>query len=109
MQSGNLASPESEVEWWKSRVAKLSHTRLQLKAPNAKITLGVSLAARSEAAKKWHEMEFKVSNCAVRRMIERSKNLDLRGFDPRTSSLLTRRTTDCSTNPFDDRAEFQYV
>ncbi len=27
------------------------------------------------------------------------QKVDLRGFDPRTSSLLTRRTTDCSTNP----------
>ena len=28
-----------------------------------------------------------------------AEKMDLRGFDPRTSSLLTRRTTDCSTNP----------
>lgn len=28
-----------------------------------------------------------------------SKNMDLRGFDPRTSRMQSERTTNCSTNP----------
>ena len=62
VQAGKLAGPESEVEWWKSRLAKLSHMRLQLKSADAKTTLGVSSAATSEESKRWHEMEFKASS-----------------------------------------------
>ena len=40
-----------------------------------------------------------IAQVAMQQTVAKSKSVDLRGFDPRTSSLLTRRTTDCSTNP----------
>ena len=48
-----------------------------------------------------------VRNRALLRYCESTgggQKVDLRGFDPRTSSLLTRRTTDCSTNPYGEFA-----
>ena len=51
----------------------------------------------------WHmiiQMWWKLRRLVVR-VVKSSGffKMDLRGFDPRTSSLLTRRTTDCSTKP----------
>ena len=98
--------PDSEVQLWKSRLAKVSYLKLQLKGREAKSTLGVANATRSEASKSWREVELKasvLSNSKTSQTVmapgHKPKNVDLRGFDPRTSSLLTRRTTDCSTNP----------
>lgn len=61
MQDDGVAGPNSELEWWKSRLSRLSHIKLQLKTHAAKVTAGVCAATRSKTSKRWHDDEFKVS------------------------------------------------
>jgi hypothetical protein len=60
-QDDGVAGPNSEHEWWKSRLSRLSHIKLQLKGHAAKATVGICLATRSKTSKRWHDVEFKVS------------------------------------------------
>ena len=52
--------PNCELEWWRSRLGKLSSITMQLKTYEAKATFGVAAAAKSKPAKQWHDLEFKV-------------------------------------------------
>ncbi len=61
VQDDGVAGPNSELEWWKSRLSRLSHIKLQLKTHAAKATVGVCGATRSKLSKRWHDAEFRVS------------------------------------------------
>jgi len=60
-QDDGVAGPNSELEWWKSRLSRLSHIKVQLKTQAAKATVGVCMATRSKTSKRWHDVEFKVN------------------------------------------------
>ena len=60
-QEDSVVGPRCELEWWRSRLGKLSSITMQLKTYEAKATLGVASAAKSKPAKQWRDLEFKVS------------------------------------------------
>lgn len=62
LQDAGVAGPDSDLEWWKLQLAKLSHIKSQLKSNDARATVGIVHASRSKTSKRWHELEFKVSS-----------------------------------------------
>lgn len=80
-QEEGEAGPNSELQWWQSRLSKLSSITMQLKTFEAKATLGIASAARSRTAKRWHELEVKVRPWPALSTVQASSEESLEGQD----------------------------
>ena len=58
------AGPDTELEYWRSRMAKFNSITEQLKSNECRLVLGVSMAARSQAHKEWKAIDMKVTDAA---------------------------------------------
>ena len=58
------AGPDTELEYWRSRMAKFNSITEQLKGKECRLVLGVSMAARSQAHKEWKAIDMKVTDAA---------------------------------------------
>ena len=58
------AGPDTELEYWRSRMAKFNSVEEQLKTPESRLVLGVSTAARSAAHKEWKGIDMRVADAA---------------------------------------------
>lgn len=58
------AGPDTELEHWRSRMAKLNSITEQLKTKEAKVLLGVCLAARSKAHRAWKALDVRLTDAS---------------------------------------------
>jgi dynein heavy chain len=58
------AGPGSELDFWRSQMARFNDIMEQLKAHESKVVLGIGAASRSRAYKTWKAIDFKVSDAA---------------------------------------------
>ena len=56
--------PDTELEYWRSRMAKFNSVMEQLKSREARCVLGVCGAARSAAHKRWKLIDMRVTDAA---------------------------------------------
>lgn len=54
------AGPDTELEYWRLRMAQLNSISDQLKGPHAKVVLGICGAGRTKHLKKWRDLDLKV-------------------------------------------------
>jgi dynein heavy chain, axonemal len=58
------AGPDTELEHWRSRMAKLNSVTEQLKNKEAKLVLGVCMAARSKAHRAWKTLDSRLTDAS---------------------------------------------
>lgn len=58
------AGPDTELEYWRSRMAKLNSVTEQLKEKECKVVLGVTLAARSKAHRTWKAIDSRLTDAS---------------------------------------------
>ncbi|GBG77441.1 hypothetical protein CBR_g23890 [Chara braunii] len=56
--------PDTELEFWRRRLAKLNSITEQLKSKECKLVLGVTQAARSKAYRSWKQIDLRVTDAA---------------------------------------------
>ncbi|CAG9462434.1 unnamed protein product [Pedinophyceae sp. YPF-701] len=54
--------PDAELEYWRSRVAKLNSITEQLKSKECRVVLGVCMAARSKAHRHWKMIDLRITD-----------------------------------------------
>lgn len=59
--SGEEAGPDTELEYWRTRMATMNHITEQLKTNECKWVLGVCTAGKSPHVATWKELDIKVS------------------------------------------------
>ena len=55
------SGPDTEIEFWRNRMAKLNSVMEQLKLKECIMVLGVSMAARFKASRQWKAIDVKVT------------------------------------------------
>jgi len=58
------AGPDTELEYWRSRMAKFNSITEQLKSKECRTVLGVAVAARSKAHRRWKDIDMAVTDAA---------------------------------------------
>jgi dynein heavy chain len=58
--------PDTELEYWRKRMAQLSSITEQLRSRESKLVLGVCNAARTAGHKRWKALDLRVSASAGR-------------------------------------------
>ena len=58
------AGPDTELEFWRTRMAQFNSVMEQLKTREAKLVVGVCMAARSRAHRNWKAIDMKVTDAA---------------------------------------------
>ncbi|CAD7698753.1 unnamed protein product [Ostreobium quekettii] len=58
------AGPDSELVFWRSRMAKFNAVTEQLKTKKSRLVLGVGSSSRSSAYKKWRALDVKITDGA---------------------------------------------
>lgn len=58
------AGPDTELEFWRTRMAQFNSITEQLKMREAKLVIGVCMAARSRAHRNWKAIDMKVTDAA---------------------------------------------
>jgi len=61
---GDNDGPDTELEYWRGRMAKLNSVIEQLKKREARVVLGVLMAARSKAYKQWKTIDVRITDVA---------------------------------------------
>ena len=56
------SGPDTEIEFWRNRMAKLNSVMEQLKLKECKMVLGVSMAARFKSSRQWKAIDVKVTD-----------------------------------------------
>eukprot|EP00854_Cymbomonas_tetramitiformis_P001067 gene1068-1616_t len=56
--------PDTELEFWRTRMAKFNSITEQLKSKACKLVLGVCMAARSQAHRNWKAIDMRVTDAA---------------------------------------------
>jgi dynein heavy chain len=56
--------PDTELEYWRNRMAKFNSITEQLKSKECKLVLGVAMAGRSKAHRNWKAIDMKVTDAA---------------------------------------------
>lgn len=56
----NDASPETELEFWRTRLAKFNSINEQLQSKECTFVVGVNLAAKTNAYQKWRIIDTQV-------------------------------------------------
>ena len=55
------AGPDTELEFWRSRMTKFTSITKQLQRRECKIVMGVTSAGRSKAYKRWKDIDVRVT------------------------------------------------
>lgn len=58
------AGPDTEIEFWRSRMTMFNSVTEQLKTKECKLVLGVCLAARSKSHRNWKAIDLRVTDAA---------------------------------------------
>lgn len=61
---GENDGPDTELEYWRARMAKLNSVMEQLKKREARVVLGVLMAARSKVYKQWKAVDVRITDVA---------------------------------------------
>jgi len=64
MSAKEDAGPDTEVEYWRGRMAKFNSITEQLKGKECRLVLGVSMAGRSQAHKRWKAVDMRVTDAS---------------------------------------------
>lgn len=59
-EEGDTAGPDTELEFWRTRMAKFNSITEQMKKPDYRLVLGTCSSIRSPAFKKWKSLDVKV-------------------------------------------------
>lgn len=59
---GENDGPDTELEYWRGRMAKLNSVIEQLKKREARVVLGVLMAARSKVYKTWKTIDMRITD-----------------------------------------------
>ena len=59
-----MRGPDTEVEYWRGRMAKFNSITEQLKGKECRLVLGVSMAGRSQAHKRWKAVDMRVTDAS---------------------------------------------
>lgn len=60
-EDGDTAGPDTEIEFWRTRMSKFNSITEQIKANPLRLVLGVCGHSRSSAYKKWRALDIKVT------------------------------------------------
>ena len=61
---GDESGPDTELEFWRTRMSKFNSITEQLKTKECKLVLGVCMSARSKAHRQWKNIDVKVTDAA---------------------------------------------
>jgi dynein heavy chain len=64
IKPGEEPGPDTELEFWRDRVAKINSITEQLKTKECKLVLGVTAAARSPNNKRWKALDQRITDAA---------------------------------------------
>lgn len=56
------SGPDTELEFWRVRMAKFNSVTEQIKSKECRLVMGVCSTARSKQYKSWKEVDVKVTN-----------------------------------------------
>jgi dynein heavy chain, axonemal len=62
--AGEEPGPDTELEYWRSRMAKFNSITEQLKSKDCKVVLGVTHQARSPVHKRWKGLDVHITDAA---------------------------------------------
>jgi len=63
-QTPDDVGPDTELEYWRSRMGKFNSVTEQLKVKECKLVLGVAMAGRSQAHRNWKAIDMRVTDAA---------------------------------------------
>lgn len=65
LQDGDEPGPDTELEYWRTRMSNFNSITEQLKTRECKLVLGICAAAKSKGSARWKSLDIQVRPCMV--------------------------------------------